>query len=393
MPTAYRAVVSALNHPDSVNATWGLFNQRSLRALDGAGVDLDVVVPRPHAPPVGPFSEYSRIPAVDDSGPYTVHHPRFWYLLPKRLFYGLTGRSFSKEVNEYVESQFAVGDVAHGGHLYPDGYAMMRYAEAHDLPLTSMAHGTLLNEFESHLSSVRRAIREVLRRSDRVLCVSHALVERAREIEPAVSAEHLPLGATPSNFPTDRKVALRREFDVPEDATVVLFCGSFREAKGVDDLLEVLPTLTDDRLYFVFIGHAGDRREAIEETLRTSRTPGRVLWQVDPVVVRRWFALSDLFVLPSYSEGRPSVVYEAMASATPVFASNVGGIPEQVADGKTGVLFDPGDTATLRRLLDSAEPEELRTMGERGLERLRAEGWTWEAHGRRLADVHRELLP
>lgn len=389
---AYRAVVSAVNHPDTVNSTRGLFNKRSLAALAGEGVDLDVVVPRPHAPPVGPYSAYSEIPEVEDFGPYRGHHPRFWYLLPKRVFYGVTGRSFSRNVNEYVERQFDDPDVAHGCHLYPDGYAMMAYAKAHGVPLTTVAHGTLLNTFENHLSSVQRAIREVLRWSDRVLCVSHALAGRAREIEPRTDAEHLPIGATPSNFPTDSEAALRDEFDVPSDAVVVLFCGRFSAAKGVDDLLEVLRELTDERLYFVFIGHGGDRREAIETGVTESRVRGRVLWQVDPVVVRRWFALADAFVLPSYSEGRPTVIYEAMASSTPVFASNVGGIPEQVADGETGALFDPGDTAALRRLLDSVDVDELRTLGENGLERLRSKGWTWEAHGERLSRVHRTLV-
>lgn len=392
MSETYRAVVSALNHPDVVNETWGLFNERSLSSLHAAGVELDVMVPRPYAPPVGPFSSFSRIPDVKDSGAYRVHHPRFWYFLPKRYLYGVTGRSFSKRVTAFAEEQFARPDVAHGCHLYPDGYTMMTYASEHDVPLTTVSHGTLLNEFDDHPASVQRAIRAVLRASDRVLCVSHALQRKASEIEPRVNAEHLPLGATPAHFPTDRRRELRQELDVPVDATVVLYCGHFSEAKGVADLLRVLPTLTDESLYFAFIGHGGDLRWDLVSALSETQTPGRVLWKRDPVTVRRWFALADTFVLPSYSEGRPTVVYEAMASATPVIASRVGGIPEQVVDGETGWLFDAGDVQTLARLLDSLSVDELRRRGENGLERLREQGWTWEAHADRLTQVHEELI-
>lgn len=392
MSSQYRAVVSALNHPDPVNGTWGLFNKRSLAALRETGANLDVVVPRPYAPPVGPFSEFSTIPEEWNAGPYVTYHPRFLYALPKRLLYGLSGRSFARSVTDYVDRSFPAPDVAHGCHLYPDGYAMKAVAEAHDCPLTTMAHGTLLNDFDSHQRSVRRAIRKVLVASDRVLCVSEALEARATEIAPAAQTTHLPLGATPRNFPTDRREALRREFRVPADATVVLYCGHFSEAKGVDDLIQVLPTLTDEDCYFVCIGHGGDLRWDLDAALRDSSLSGQVHWKVDPVVVRRWFALADAFVLPSYSEGRPTVVYEAMASATAVVATNVGGVPEQVVDGETGWLFEPGDTDTLRALLDSLDPAELAAAGERGRERLRDQGWTWPKHAERLAAVHESLL-
>jgi teichuronic acid biosynthesis glycosyltransferase TuaC len=232
----------------------------------------------------------------------------------------------------------------------------------------------------------------VLVASDRVLCVSEALERRATEIAPAAETTHLPLGATPRNFPVECGEALRRELDVPTDATVVLYCGHFSEAKGIDDLIQVLPTLTDGALYLVCIGHGGDLRWDLHAALRDSDLSGQVHWKVDPVVVRRWFALADAFVLPSYSEGRPTVIYEAMASATPVIATTVGGIPEQVVDGETGWLFEPGDVDALRSLLDSLDPDELEAIGERGRERLREQGWTWTDHAERLAAVHEALL-
>lgn len=385
-------VASAINHPDPINNTHGLFNKRSLTALAATGVSINTVVPRPYAPPVGPYSQYSNIPDRYDTGRYVAHHPRFLYAVPKRLFYGLTGRSFANNVVPYIERTFALPDVVHACHLYPDGYAMATFADRHELPMTAVAHGTLLNEFDSHSSSVKRAIRGVLERSDRVLCVSVALQERANELAPEANVEHLPIGANPDHFPTDRSKKLRGEFNIPADATVVLYCGHFTESKGVRDFIRVLPELREENVYVVCIGHGGDLRWDLESALVSNRVPGRVLWQLDPFVVRRWFAVADVFVLPSYSEGRPTVIYEAMASATPVVATRVGGIPEQIVHGESGWLFEPGDVTTLAQLLTSLQRRDLDATGANGLKRLERKGWTWNAHAQRLAGTHQNLI-
>ena len=76
------------------------------------------------------------------------------------------------------------------------------------------------------------------------------------------------------------------------------------------------------------------------------------------------YAGAECLVLPSLSEGFPTVVGEAMACGTPVLASRVGGVPEMVVDGRTGWLWSPGDDAALGQRLDEAlaRPERLHAM-------------------------------
>ena len=89
--------------------------------------------------------------------------------------------------------------------------------------------------------------------------------------------------------------------------------------------------------------------------------------------VPQLLAAADVFVLPSTSEGLPVSVLEAMAAGLPVVASRVGGVPEQVSDGKTGLLVEPGDpnelAAALHRL--TVDPSLRRRLGSAG--RARAE--------------------
>jgi glycosyltransferase involved in cell wall biosynthesis len=388
----YTLLASAINHPDQIHPLWGVFNHRSLDALVRSGTDVTAVVPRPHAPPIGPYSQYRSIPRTDSRFLYPVAHPRFLYYLPKSLLYHRTGDSIASTLTSWYDANGDTADIVHGCHLYPDGYGLSRLAASQDIPLTTYAHGTIVNDFETFNAPTRRRIAQTLTTADCVFCSATAIETKIHTIAEDVTTEVVPIGATPSNFPTDRREAIRQELKIPADATVVLFCGHLTAQKGVDDILGVLPDLDAD-LYFVFIGHGGDLRADVQTALGEDTTPpGQLCWQLDPVAVRRWFAVANLLVLPSYSEGRPTVIYEAMASQTPVLATDVGGISEQVADGTTGWIIEPGDTASLRTKLQELSTEPLRQMGRAAENRLVEAGWTWESHADAIGDTHATQL-
>jgi len=100
----------------------------------------------------------------------------------------------------------------------------------------------------------------------------------------------------------------------------------------------------------------------------------------------------DVLALPSWTEGLPLVVLEAMASARAVVATPVGGTPELVQDGETGLLVPPRDpealAAALRRLL--ADADLRRRLGEAGERRVRAE-FTLDAMCSRVLAIYDEL--
>ncbi len=391
----YSVLASAVNHPDAIERYYGLYNHRILRSLSESGTELDVVSPRPFAPPIGPYSRFTSLPTVEDWGPYDVHHPRFWYLLPKRFFYGVAGDSFARRVPAYADRSFDVPDVVHACHIYLDGYGMLPYVREHDVPLFVVGHGTILNTYDDLARGIRENVRETLETATGVLCVSDALAERAREITDPSKVQTVPLGADPDRFPVERRVEIRRELGVPEDSTVVLFVGQFIERKGVADIIEALPRVDDDDTLFVFVGSDGGLSDELRTTLAEESRPPRLVFDgLPPVALRRWFAIADLLLLPSHTEGRPTVIYEAMASESAVLATSVGGIPEQVADGETGVLIEPEDVDALAAAIHdlTSERGELREMGRRGRERLLRNGWTWTDHAERVQRIHCEAI-
>jgi hypothetical protein len=393
----HSVIAAATNHPSAVAPQRGLFNERICRSMVDEGLSVEVLSPRPFAPPVGPFSSYGDLPRSEPWDGYTVHRPPFLYLLPKRVFYGRSGESYAKRVPAYVDANLEVPDVVHACHVYMDGYGMLPYCRAHDVPLFSVVHGTLLNTFESLPGDVRGKVAETLRESAGVCCVSEALTEKARSLDGVdpTRVHTVPIGADPARFPTDRESELRERFGIGPDETVVLFVGQYLEAKGIEEIRRTLRALDLPNVRFVFVGHGGDLRGAVEETLRKNGYDAEhVYWRLPPDDVAEWFAVADLLILPSHSEGRPTVVYEAMASGTAVLASTVGGVPEQVADGETGRLVPPRDAGAFGEALESmvADRESLREMGRRGRERLEREGWTWSGHAKRVRELHEAAL-
>ncbi len=169
-------------------------------------------------------------------------------------------------------------------------------------------------------------------------------------------------------FQGDRRAA-RRELGLDPEARLVGFAGRLAPVKGVRELLEAMPLVWREfpECELVFLG-----RGELEEELRARSAridgKGRVRflgWRED---VHRILPLLDLFVLPSRNEGMGRVIVEAMASGVPIAAAAVCGIPDLVQDGRTGILFPPGDVEALaggiRRLLrDRGLAERLAACG------------------------------
>ncbi|MEJ2717551.1 MAG: glycosyltransferase [Deltaproteobacteria bacterium] len=183
-------------------------------------------------------------------------------------------------------------------------------------------------------------------------------------------------------FGVDRKMFHPRgQPDEPRDGVRLLFVGSLIPRKGLQDLLKALSHESFDRVVLVVVGEGFYHPELTEMCERLGLLD-RVQWKgvLPPEEVARLMRSSDLLCLPSYMEGRPNVVNEAMASGIPVVATRVGGIPDMMSEGETGLLFDPGDVEELRTCLDTlvSEPDVRKRMGEAGHEFLIRGGVSWD---------------
>jgi glycosyltransferase involved in cell wall biosynthesis len=178
-----------------------------------------------------------------------------------------------------------------------------------------------------------------------------------------------------SSFPAAKVRVIANPILVPELATntvrtsrTILFLGRLGERKGVYDLLRAVaalkPTYPDFRMLLGGDGEL-DAVRAEAEVLGIGGNLELLGW-VKGAEKTRLLNEASVFVLPSYNEGLPMSVLEAMAHGLPVVSTPVGGIPEAVSDGVEGFLVAPGDEAALADRLHRLLGDEhlSRKMGE-----------------------------
>ncbi len=133
----------------------------------------------------------------------------------------------------------------------------------------------------------------------------------------------------------------------------ILFLGRLRQTKGIYDLLDTLPALLSEipDLRLVLGGdgeidevHAYARNLGVENAVIT-------LGWVDGIKKEHVLAEASVLALPSYFEGLPICIIEAMAQGIPVVATNVGGIPDIISNGESGLLVPPGNIPELTKAL------------------------------------------
>jgi glycosyltransferase involved in cell wall biosynthesis len=141
---------------------------------------------------------------------------------------------------------------------------------------------------------------------------------------------------------------LRDEYGMEPGAQIVGVVGRLEPEKGHPTLLEAWPLVLREvpSAYLLVVGE-GSRREALEQQARELRIAHRVVFTGRRDDVPAVTAALEVAVLPSYREAQGLSILEAMALSRPVVASNVGGIPEMIEDGRTGLLVEPHDAQAL----------------------------------------------
>ena len=147
-------------------------------------------------------------------------------------------------------------------------------------------------------------------------------------------------------------IALRDSLGIPPTNPVIGTVGRLDEIKRQDLLLRAFARVRclvpQAHLVIVGDGPWKSRLQSLAAELGLEGTCHLVGYQSEPAL---YFQLFDVFALTSRSEGAPLAVLEACAAGVPVVATRVGGLPEIIEDGRTGILFDPSDEEALTKAL------------------------------------------
>jgi glycosyltransferase involved in cell wall biosynthesis len=206
----------------------------------------------------------------------------------------------------------------------------------------------------------RFLVRQVAPRVDRVIAVSATQLEELRSL--GFRAERITLipNGIPAPVPGRPREVVRGELGVAEGEVLVLLVATLRPEKRAEAFVEALrlANAREPRLRGAIAG-GGPQLEQVRSL--AAEVPGVVSVLGERDDIADLMAASDVVCLTSTFEGLPMTVLEAMALSRPVVATRVGGIPDAVADGRTGRLVPPGDTSAFAEaLVELARDPDLR---------------------------------
>lgn len=335
-----RVLVITNMYPSRRELAYGLFVFRQVRALQEADVRVDVLAMR--------------------------RRGRGW--LGRAAYAEWMARGFLRLRRRY--------DVVHAHYAFPSGWIGLWHRRFRGTPLVVTVHGSDVLDLPVRYPRMKEMIARVLHAADRVITVSAFLRDElvSRWAVPPQRILVQSAGIDRQTFHTNREGAqrFRQRFG---DQPLITFVGNLIPEKGVDVLVRAFARVRER----VGAGHlilAGppvnlDYFELLRNRVEELGLERNVTFMgpLPSEEVADLMSASDVFVLPSLREGLGLVALEAMACGVPVVASDVGGIPEVVQPGRTGLLVAPGDVpglaGAIRRFLE--DPVLARNCREAGL--------------------------
>jgi glycosyltransferase involved in cell wall biosynthesis len=326
------------------------YNRQQISAL-GEHCEVEVISPIPWPE----LRKHKLKQASREENGMAVHHPTYYYT-PRilRAWYGEYFYYSIKSVATQLLNKQEY-DVIYSSWLYPDSWAAAKLAKQFKLPLYVKVHGTDVNRLEQGSAITRRSM-EIVRQTEKVICVSKALKDRLIELgAPENKLVVLYNGVDQTIFhPIDREEACRTlmanfgEF-------LVLYVGNLKKDKGLDELVTAFKTLTETattQTRLIIIGSGSYKSSAVQQVTSLGLSSKvQFLGSQSLETIALWMNAASVLCLPSYMEGVPNVVLEALSCCTKVVATSVGGIPELDRGDGMLILVPPCDSSALAESL------------------------------------------
>ncbi|WP_414543745.1 glycosyltransferase family 4 protein [Nostoc sp. CCY0012] len=247
--------------------------------------------------------------------------------------------------------------------------------------------------------------KEVLETAERIVATSPQEQEHMRSlVSTKGNIDIIPCGTDIHRFGAVERQAARAELGIAPETKVILYVGRFDPRKGIETLVRAVNESQlrgDDDLKLIIGGGStpgnsdGIERDRIENIINElgmndfTTLPGRLSQEILPT----YYAAADVCVVPSHYEPFGLVAIEAMASGTPVVASDVGGLQFTVVPEVTGLLAPPQDVAAFSAAIDRIllNPQWRGKLGQAGRKRVETK-FSWDGVATQLGELYTQIL-
>jgi teichuronic acid biosynthesis glycosyltransferase TuaC len=381
-----RILLLTTDFPNEDDPQSGIFILRRAQAIASLGHDVLVLQLVPLVPPIGEkWTRRARAAAHAFAGDIPVHRVRA--IIPPHMIAAeyvplLLRRVLEREIRRVN------ADLVHASYIVPTGAVAVRQRL---VPAIVTTHGYDAYDIPHRRPGLRHATVRTARAATRVTAVSGFLAKCVEDLS-GRAVDVIWNGADERFFYPRDRAACRAELQLPPDRTVIAYAGHVIADKGVRELVEALGLLPKDERPLLVVAGDGDQRALLERRAAELRVDARFLGSVVHERIGTVFGAADVVTLPSYYEGLPNVICEAMLSERAVVATNVGGVPEIVHNRRSGLLVPPREIAPLaaafeRVCADAALRDELaRTAREFASRNL-----TWRVSAKRYEALYEEV--
>ncbi|MBA3922526.1 MAG: glycosyltransferase family 1 protein [Nostocaceae cyanobacterium] len=256
------------------------------------------------------------------------------------------------------------------------------------------------------IATTRLAVEKMLlETAERVVATSPQEQDHMRSlVSKQGNIDIIPCGTDIHRFGFIDRASARAELAIPSEAKVVFYVGRFDPRKGIETLVRAIAQSAfrgDPNLRLIIGGGSrpgqsdGMERDRIESIVAElgiadiTTFPGRLGDEILPT----YYAAADVCVVPSHYEPFGLVAVEAMASCTPVVASDVGGLQFTIVDEETGLLATPQDSSAFSTAIDRIlrDPQWRDQLGLAGRKRVE-DKFSWDGVAHQLGELYTELL-
>ena len=290
-------------------------------------------------------------------------------------------------------------DIIHAHWTLPQGLVGITANRIFKMPCVTSIHGSDVYGLRSAFLKALNAM--VIRNSDVCTANSMATDRIARKVSGNDNISVLPMGVDTELFSKTHDVAsLKKQFEI--EGPIILFVGRLIDWKGTAYLIKALPavlqTFSEAKLFIVGSGPLKDELVNLAESLDLQKNVIFIDEMKQEKLVA-FYSMADIFVLPSIvnengeTEGLGVVLLEAMACELPVIGSDVGGIPDIIRNGQTGLLVRQKDSQELgnqiKRLLTDADLRKTLVSNGRNLTETQ---FSWEVVAEHFIEIYRDAL-
>ena len=198
---------------------------------------------------------------------------------------------------------------------------------------------------------------------------------------------HIPNSVDNTIFKVVENRTAREKLKIPVEKKVLLFCAYNLDNhwKGIDILLTALNRIIDD-YHIIALGKSTRLKSDKNITIVNS---------IDSkAIINKYYSDADVFVTPTLEDNLPNTILESLACGTPVIGSNVGGVPDMVREGITGMLFECGNSEQLAQKIEDffALSEEKRKEMSRNCRRIAVEEYSQEVQAKAYIELYEKIL-